>query len=387
MRASINSNPAFFRAISDFTAVDRDSNTRRARLSSGLRVNSGSDDGAHLSISEGMRAKLGGLTEGTRNAEKAVDLLRTAEGAMGEINSILIRMRELATEGTTDTLNDRNREALDAEFGQLKEYIDKIAKLASYNDQVLLSGFGNEVDDLVSTAVADSAGTGVRRVQLSSAAEGTYTFIDDGDDATITLGNGVTTQTVSIGVPLDNGSMAAGSTTMANFDQLGVEVFLAGEGVDGVDGSYTDGDLDGKTIVVGEGTGGMFQLGSDAVTADRIEYDIRDMTIAGSVLNISGLSVNTRNGSRLALAQIDEAVDRVARERGDVGAILNRLEYTLDFTAGAIEGVTAAEATVRDTDVARETTALARNQILAQMSTAAMTNSKVSNEIALSLLV
>jgi flagellin len=387
MRASINSNPAFFRAISDFTAVDRDSNTRRARLSSGLRVNSGSDDGAHLSISEGMRAKLGGLTEGTRNAEKAVDLLRTAEGAMGEISAILIRMRELATEGTTDTMNDLNREALDAEFGQLKEYIDKIAKLASYNGQALLSGFGNEVEADLSSAVADSAVTGVQRVQLSSAADGTYTFIDDGDDATITLGNGVTTQTVAIGVALDSGSVGEGSTAVANFDQLGVEVFLAGEGVEGVDGSYTDGDLDGKTIVVQEGTGGQFQLGSDAVAADRIEYDIRDMTIAGNVLNISGLSVNTRNGSRLALAQIDAAIDRVARERGDIGAVLNRLDYTLDFTAGTIEGVAASEATVRDADVALETTALARNQILQQMSTAAMTNSKVNNEIALSLLV
>lgn len=386
MRASINSNPALDRAMSDFSAVDRDLAMRRPRMSSGMRVNGGRDDGAHLTISEGMRAEIGGMTEGTRNAEKAIDLLRTAEGGMGEINNILVRMRELATEGTTDTLNDRNREALDAEFNQLKEYIDRIAKLASYNDQPLLSGFGNELQADVSTALEQGADLGVRRVSLASADAGAYTFIDDGNDATLTLGNGVATQTVSLGVPLDSGTMAANSTTVANFDTLGIEVFLAGDGVAGADGSYTDGDLDGRTLVVAEGTGGQFQLGSDAIDADRLEYDIRDMTIAGAVLNIDSLSINTRNGSRLALAQVDAAIDRVSGERGSVGAVLNRLQHTVSFTEGAIEGVTASEATVRDADVAWETSRLARGQILQQMSTSAMVQSRVTTDIALQLI-
>lgn len=386
MRASINSNPALQRALSDFSAVGRDIQLRRPRLSSGMRVNGGRDDGAHLTISEGMRAEIGGMTEGTRNAEKAIDLLRTAEGAMGEINSILIRMRELATEATTDTLNDRNREALDGEFNQLKDYIDRIAKLASYNDQPLLAGFGNEVQADVSTALEEGTGMGIRRVTLASAEAGTYTFVDDGDDATLTLGNGVVTQTVFLGIPLVNGTMADNTTALANFDHLGIELYLAGDGVVGADGSYSDGDLDGRTLVVVEGTGGTFQLGSDAGSADRLEYDIKDMTIGGPVLNIASLSINTRNGSRLSLAQVDAAIDRVSRERGSVGAVLNRLERTVDFTEGAIEGVSASEATVRDADVAWETSRLARGRILLQMSTSAMVRSRISTEIALQLI-
>ena len=76
------------------------------------------------------------MTVGTRNAENALDLLKTAEGALNEISAILIRMRELSTESTTATLNDNNRAALGSEFNQLKEYIDRIAKLASYNNGV-----------------------------------------------------------------------------------------------------------------------------------------------------------------------------------------------------------------------------------------------------------
>ena len=129
--ARINSNPAYDRAISDYSRVERAGRAHSQRLGSGMRINGGQDDGAHLSVSEGMRAELGGLTEGTRNTEKAMDLLRTAEGGMNEISTILMRMRELATQGTTDTLNDKNREAMDSEFNQLKEYIDRIAKLAT----------------------------------------------------------------------------------------------------------------------------------------------------------------------------------------------------------------------------------------------------------------
>ena len=386
MRASINSNRAFQRAIFQYDTVDRDTQFRRSRLASGLRVNGGSDDGAQLTVSEGMRAEIGGLTEGTKNAETAIDLLRTAEGAMGEMSTILIRMREIAVESTSDTLNDLNREALDTEFNQLKEYIDRIAKLASYNGHNLLAGFGTEVSADASTAIADVADTGVQRVTLSSADAGTYTFLDDPGDGSLTLGNGVTTQTVYLGTPLNRGEVADGTAVQVNFDQLGVEVYLAGEGVDGVDGKYADGDLAGKTLVVEEGTGGVFQLGSDADAADRIEYDIRDMTIGGPVLNLSSISIRTRDGARLSLAKVDEAIDRVASERGSAGAMINRLEYTLSFTASAIQEVTASESTVRGADYALESTALARNQILQQLSQASMLNSRVGTDMTMSLL-
>lgn len=123
-------------------------------------------------------AEIGGLTEGTRNTEKAIDLLRTAEGAMGEISSILVRMSELATQASTDTLNDTNREAVHSEFNQLKDYIDRVAKQASYNDQNLLAGFGHDVNNLTSTAIDALADNGIRRVKLSSVEAGTYTFTD-----------------------------------------------------------------------------------------------------------------------------------------------------------------------------------------------------------------
>lgn len=382
----INNNVAFTRALSDFTRVDRESLIHREHLSSGERINSGRDGAGHLVVSEGMRAEIGGLTEGARNAEKAIDLLRTAEGAVNEINGILIRMRELATQASTATLNDKNREALDSEFNQLKEYVDRISKLASYNNQSLLSGFGNDVNDGASTAVAESVDTGVRRVTLTGATAGTYTFSDLQGDGTITLGNGTVTQTVDLGIRLEGGKVAEKTTAVADFDRLGISLVLAGEDVQGVAGSYVDGDLDGKNLVVETGTGGAFQLGSDSKLADRLEYDIDDLTVDGALLNIANLSVGTQNGARAAMGRIDAAIDRVSGLRGELGAVQNRLEHTVNFTESAIEGVIASESTIRDADFAFESSKLARTQMLRDLGMAGMLQSAVPVDIVMSLL-
>ncbi len=386
MPVRINKNMAFNRSKLHLAAADRAAGTRRERLSSGLRINSGADSGGHLVISEGMRAEIGGLAEGTRNAEKAIDLLQTAEGAMNIISTILVRMRDLATQATTDTLNDFNRSALDTEFNQLKDYIDRVGKMAAYNGQTLLSGFGNNVDANTSTAVSESFDSGVLRIDLAAARKGNYLFTDNQDDGSITLSDGTETQTIALGSILDRGKVADGTTVVANFDTLGIKLILAGEDVNGADGVYVDGDLDGKTLNVDDGVGGAFQLGSKGKGADRLEYKIRDLTVSDSVLNIAAVSIGTRASSRIAMKQIDEAIDRVTSERGAVGAVINRLQYTVGFTDAAIEGATAAESTVRDTDYALESSQLARAQLLSDLSQAAMVQSLVPMDIALSML-
>ena len=211
MAFGIASNIASTRAAHDLSQVASDSALRRNRLTSGLAINSGREGGAQLSTSQGMRAEISGLTQGTRNTEHALDLLRTAEGGMNEISAILIRMREMAVQSSSTTLNDNNRESLDAEFGQLKETIDRIVGLANYNEQALLRGFGNEVNTTLATAQTDAADTGVHRITLSAAKAGDYTFVDRAGDNEITLGNGVTTQTINLGSRTVDGEIATGT--------------------------------------------------------------------------------------------------------------------------------------------------------------------------------
>ena len=386
MSISIASNIASLRATNDLSQIDMDSASRRARLASGHAVNSGREGSAQLSISEGMRAEIGGLAQGTRNTENALNLLRTAEGGMNEISSILLRMREVTVQAATGVLNDSNREVLDADFSQLRQQIDQIVESSNYNEQILLGGFGNQVDANSSTALTDAADTGVQRITLSATQAGTYTISDSPDDNEITIGNGVTTQTVNLGSRTVDGQVAFGTSQVVNFDRLGVSVTLSGEQVEDAAGAYTDGELDGKTIIIEEGTGGSFQLGKDPLSADLLEYDIPDLSTKGQILDISNLSIGTREGARSTILKMDQTIDRLTGVRADVGAVSNRLTHTLENTADRIERVNASESTVRDTDYAWETSHLAKNEILRQSTAAVFGMSMVSTNMALSLL-
>ena len=110
------------------------------KLSSGLRINRAGDDAAGLAISEKMRAQIRGLDMASKNAQDAISLIQTAEGALNETHSILQRMRELAVQAANDTNNDNDRLELQKEVEQLIQEIDRIAGNIEFNTKKLLDG-------------------------------------------------------------------------------------------------------------------------------------------------------------------------------------------------------------------------------------------------------
>lgn len=116
------------------------------RLSSGYRINNASDDAAGLAISENLRAQIRGLKQANRNANDGVSLAQVAEGGLNEVSNMLIRMRELAVQGASDTVSDTERNFIDMEFQQLKKEIQRVAEVTEYNGQELLNGLGGTID-------------------------------------------------------------------------------------------------------------------------------------------------------------------------------------------------------------------------------------------------
>jgi flagellin len=110
------------------------------KLSTGMRINRASDDAAGLSVSESLRSKIRGLGRAKSNAEDGIALLQIAEGATGEVNNILQRLRELAIQSSTDTMTTTERAYIDKEFGQLMNEITRISSSAAYNGMTLLDG-------------------------------------------------------------------------------------------------------------------------------------------------------------------------------------------------------------------------------------------------------
>ena len=110
------------------------------RLSTGLRINSAADDAAGLNITTRMGAQVTGLNQSIRNANDSISLFQTAEGALGEVSSMLQRVRELAVQAGSDTLTTPDREAIQAEINQLKSEIDHISETTSFNSVGLFKG-------------------------------------------------------------------------------------------------------------------------------------------------------------------------------------------------------------------------------------------------------
>ena len=109
-------------------------------LSTGLRINSASDDASGLAVSEKLRAQISGLNKAATNAQDAISMLQTAEGAMGSMTSMIQRIRELAVQAGDPAYTSNDRAMLQLEVDQLKEEIDRVSTSTEFNTKKLLNG-------------------------------------------------------------------------------------------------------------------------------------------------------------------------------------------------------------------------------------------------------
>ncbi|NDD91987.1 flagellin FliC [bacterium] len=121
------------------------------RLASGSRINHAGDDAAGLAISENLRAQVRGLRQAKRNAQDGISLIQVSEGGLNEVGNILIRMRELAIQAASDTIGDNERGFTDREFQSLKQEIDRISNVTSFNGTPLLNGKAGVLEFQVGT--------------------------------------------------------------------------------------------------------------------------------------------------------------------------------------------------------------------------------------------
>lgn len=126
--------------------VKREQSSSLEKLASGSRINKAGDDAAGLAISEKLKSNIRGVKQATRNAGDGISLIQTAEGAMNEVNNILIRLRELSVQSASDTIGDKERAYSDMEFQQLVTEVERIATSTTFNDKQLLSGEGSDME-------------------------------------------------------------------------------------------------------------------------------------------------------------------------------------------------------------------------------------------------
>jgi flagellin len=168
MALTVLTNIASIRASNRLNNTQSSLTSSLEKISSGMRVNRAADDAAGLSVASRMDSDNTSLKQAIRNANDGISLVQTAEGGLNEVYNILVRMRELSVQASNETYNSTDRSQMDTEFGELALEIKRIASIANFNRQNILSattkmtlqiGIHNNSDNQLSIALSTIAAT------------------------------------------------------------------------------------------------------------------------------------------------------------------------------------------------------------------------------------
>jgi len=407
----INTNVNAINAQRNLNTVSTSMSKSIERLSSGLRINRAGDDAAGLSISEKLRGQTKGLNQAIRNAQDGISMIQTAEGGLNETHAILQRMRELAVQGSNDTLTDTDRGAISSELTSLKNEVDRIANTTEFNTKKLLNGGmsttlgGAAGTDLVTGEVGAASNIAVSQVNVAGAVAGT-TFTMSAAGATgvtlsATIGGATVSQSVSISAMTASGS----SSQTLNFNTLGVSLQLSGFHANGtVSNIITDlTTATNDTIVTAAGSSSAsFQVGANANQTVSVAIDsaLTNASNGGSTgafgagggfanlaAAVATFATTSTTGNAQALIQsLDDAIADISANRSALGAVQNRLEHTIENLATSSENLTASESRIRDADMASEMVGFTRSNILQQAGTSILAQANQLPQGVLSLL-
>ncbi len=355
--------------------------TSVARLSSGLRINSAADDAAGLAIREMMRTDIRVLNQGVRNANDAMSLIQTADGALSVIDEKLTRMKELAEQAATGTYTSAQRLIMDSEYQAMASEITRIANATDFNGVKLLDGSlsGSAVDGSTGNQMKIHFGTG-----NSSAEDYYYVRINGATASALGLsgGGGTTAQALIDAYVAANGLISTGTHATLGF-ALGIITgepaywitdFNQGQTVD----EYRNAGTTSFYYFAARNDGSIWFLRTNPAAAFQSDGSLG--TPGGST------DIQTQANAQQALETLDRAIAAKDNIRANLGAIANRLANTVSNLSIQAENLQAAESRISDIDVATEMTEFTRNQILAQAAVSMLAQANTLPQLALRLV-
>ncbi|WP_418315315.1 flagellin [Piscinibacter sakaiensis] len=399
MPQTINTNVSSLTAQRNLATSQSALSTAMQRLSSGLRVNSAKDDAAGLAIAERMNTQIRGLNVAARNANDGISLAQTAEGALGKVGDMLQRMRELAVQASNDTNSAEDRYALQSEVSQLRDEINRVAKTTNFNGARLLDGSfsaatfqvgANSGENITVAALANTSTAGLGKVNYGSSTTGKVTtdLITESNlrveagDLEITVG--AIAYPLTALPPARSPEERLGQTVEAinrRTADSGVSAFLKKDPASGefwMEIRSSKVDTNGDALPV---TTSGFTTERTGVAPGAI-----DIAAGTPITGMESMTIETVEGSWLALKQIDDALQQVNGSRATLGAVQSRFENAISSIMIQSENTAASRGRIMDADFAAETASLSRSQILQQAGTAMVAQANQLPQQVLSLL-
>ncbi|MDK9739631.1 flagellin [Vibrio sp. D404a] len=375
MAINVNTNVSAMTAQRYLNGAAEGTQKSMERLSSGYKINSAKDDAAGLQISNRLTSQSRGLDMAVKNANDGISIAQTAEGAMNESTNILQRMRDLSLQSANGSNSKAERVAIQEEVTALNDELNRIAETTSFGGNKLLNGtYGSQSFQIgADSGEAVMLSMGNMRTDTQDMGGKSYT-VEEGKDSSWTV--------------------AAGSDlTMKYKDKFGEEQEVnisakAGNDIEEL-ATYINGQSEDVKASVGEG--GKLQL---FASSQKVQGDVEfggslsgELGIgSGKEVTVNDIDVTSVAGANEAVSIIDGALKSVDSQRASLGAFQNRFDHAISNLDNINENVNASKSRIKDTDYAKETTAMTKSQILQQASTSILAQAKQSPSAALSLL-
>jgi flagellin len=394
MPSAINTNVSSLIAQNAITSNSLSQSKAMQQLSTGLRINGAKDDAAGLAIASKMTSQIKGLDQAVRNANDAISMLQTADGALVAVGDMMQRMRELAVQGASDTNVASDRTALNSEFSQLKTEISRITSNTQWNGMNILDGSANSGTGTFNFQVGAGSGQTISKT-INGMGFGTAATVTETTIATDASGVETATNTFT-GTPTV-GDVLTFSANNAQFQYTVKTGDVSGTAATDLATLATN-VAAAMNTAVNDPTGSSFASRSGLTIAASTTtvtmtglpanqaFAATSSSSNGVLASISGLSITSQGSAAGAIASMDTAIAGVNSQRSDLGATINRLTYAADNLSNVSQNAQASRSRIQDTDYAKTSTELARTQIIAQAATAMLAQANQSQQSVLALL-
>ncbi len=375
--------------ISDLTAENSLSMTQMnlqktlTQLSTGLKINSGSDDAAGLSIANGMKANMAALTQSQQNASNGVGLLQTADGALSQVTTLLNRAVTLATEasssGLTSGTNSQST-ALNTEFQSILTEINQIGNTTNFNGQNVFSS--NTPTSFLSTQAGLATTTALTAGSITTISDattgGSFVFKASAGDTVATLQSAIASAVTA-------GTLSAGTT--ATLNGTGQLVIGPNTGGTGIQVSSNDAVLGAMNAAPGTNNSNTVFI-SDGTTSGAANTTITTTinSLSATALSLNTLNLTSTTSAQSALTAINAAVNQVSAQRGVIGASVNRLQAATTVMNTQVQNLQSATNSIQNADIGATVANMTQYNILQSTGMAALQQSNQAQQSVLKLL-
>ncbi|MCF7486342.1 flagellin [Vibrio sp. A2-1] len=376
MAITVNTNVSALVAQRNLSNANRMLNQSLERLASGSRINSAKDDAAGLQISNRLEAQMSGIDVAVRNANDGISIMQTAEGAMNETTNIMQRMRDLSLQASNGSNSQSERTAIQEEVTALNDELNRIAETTSFGGKKLLNGSFGSSSFQIGGSSGEAVQIGLKNMRTDDINMGGFSYV----------ANGMASD--SWAVKSNQNDM-----TMSFTDRFGQpqEITIKAKAGDDIEelATYINGQTDQVSASVNdEGQLQIYMSGEDtAGTISFLGSLASELSMsAGYYESVDDINVTDVGGAQRAVSILDTAMKYVDSHRSELGAMQNRFDHAINNLENVHENLATSNSRIKDTDYAKETTQMLKQQILQQVSTTILAQAKQAPNLALTLL-